>query len=314
LPLDAPRLTRLAAAALVVVASLLGPARARAAACCGTGHGLGQRLGPAERAAATAGVRASDRFGAWTSRRDVVAPADGDHDRELGLEIGWIARAGRRVQIGVAVPILATWKALGGASSSGGGVGDVSATGRLDLLEEGPVPWAPSVTATFTAGLPTGRPSSSSRDPLGADVTGLGAAELRPGLAVEKSWDAGVYATAAASAAFRTTSHAASGAEVHLAPRISLIAAAGPFWDSGLSLSLGVLHEREAAPTVDGRRAPGADRARTALLAFAAYDLTRRWTAVGSFQLDLPIAGLGRNEPAAIAPYAGIRHVWGAHD
>ena len=308
----APRPSVLAAVALAT--SLLGPARARAATCCGTGHGLGERLGPSERAVASVALRASDRFGAWTSQRDIVTRAASDHDRELGLELGWVARVGRRVQLGVAVPFLATWKALGGTSSSGGGVGDVTASGRLEILDEGAAPWAPSVAVTFAAGLPTGRPSPLSRDPLGADVTGLGAAALRPGLGVEKSWDSGLYATASASIAFRTAFHAASGAEVHLAPRLSLLAAAGPFWASGLSLAIGALHEREAAPSLDGQRAPDADRERTALLASGAYDVTRRWTAFASLQLDLPIAGLGRNEVAAIAPYAGIRHVWGTYD
>ncbi|MCC6557601.1 MAG: hypothetical protein IT372_32005 [Polyangiaceae bacterium] len=308
------RLPSPALAAALALAVCACPDAARAAACCGTGHGLGQRLGPSERAAASAAIRLTDRFGAWTSDRELVTSPAADHDRELAFELGWTVRAGRRVQLGVTVPLLATWKSLGGATSSGGGPGDVGASARVEVLEDGAASWAPSIAVTFGATLPTGRPVSASRDPLAADVTGLGAAQLRPGLSLEKTWGDWLYTTVSASAGFRTTTFSASGAEVELAPRMTFIAAAGPYWSSGLSITAGVLHEREAAPLFDGVRAAGADRERTALTVFAAYDLTHRWTALASLQVDVPAAWLGRNEPAVIAPYVGIRRMWSSFE
>jgi hypothetical protein len=297
-------------AALAFALVVSPAASARAAACCGSGHGVGQWLGASERAAASVAVRASDRFGSWTSERDFKLSPSGDYDRELGAEVGWMARAGRRLQLGVSVPMLATFRRLGDTESSGGGAGDVRAAARLEVLESGAAAWAPSVALTLGATLPTGRSSSASGDALGADVTGLGAGELRPGLGIEKAWR-GFQATFAASVGFRTPFYTASGEEVRLAPRLQLLAAAGPTWGSGVSLALGGTYEREAGATFGGRVSPGTTRERAALLAVLAYDINARWTAIGSLQADIPIAGLGRNEIAAVAPSAGVRYVWG---
>jgi hypothetical protein len=117
-----------------------------------------------------------------------------------------------------------------------------------------------------------------------------------------------------ASAGFRTAFVAASGDEVRLAPRLQLLAAFGPSWASGLSISLGGLYEREAGPRMAGRASPGFARERAALLGIVTHDLTPRWTAIGSFQADLPIAGLGRNEVAAVVPSIGVRYLWSMHD
>lgn len=299
------------ALALGLSATVTTPARA--AACCGSGHGVGQWLGDSERAAASFAIRASDRFGSWTSDRDFVRPAPGNYDRELGAEVGWMTRAGRRLQLGVTVPLLATFRRLGASESSGGGAGDVRIAGRYEVLESGMAAWAPSVALTLGATLPTGRSASSSGDALGADVTGLGAAELRPGIGVEKSWD-GFHATVTASVGFRTPFYTASGDEVRLSPRLSLLAAAGPTWTWGLSLALGGIYEREAGARIGGRASPDATRERAALLAVLAYDINSRWTAIGAVQAELPIAGLGRNEVAAVVPSVGVRYVWGLHE
>lgn len=297
----------------IALAVAVSPAASRAAACCGTGHGVGQWLGPWERAAASLAIRGSERFGSWSSQRDFALSAEGNHDRELGAEIGWLARASKTVQIGAVVPVIATWKRLGGASSSGGGAGDVRVTGRVEILEGRLPAWAPSIALTLTATLPTGRPARDSDDPLAADVTGLGVGELRPGVVVEKSWE-GLQATLAASLGFRSGFVASTGEEIALAPRLQLLAAAGPTWSSGVSLAAGALYEREAGARVGGRVTPGSTRERAALLAVLAYDITTRWTAIGSLQVDVPISGFGRNEAAAVVPSAGVRYVWGRYD
>lgn len=288
----------------------LAPADSHAAACCGTSHGLGQRLGPTERAAATSGVRVATRVGSWNARGDFGAMGSGDRDVELRAEIGWLVRAHDRFQIGASVPALATFRRLGEAASSGGGVGDVTLTARGDLVPLGSTGWAPSVALTLSGLVPTGRPARASHDALASDVTGLGAGEVRPGIVLEKTWDAGWSATVAASIGFRTAFTDASGATVALGPRFQVIAAGGPTWDFGLSIAGGIVHEREGAPSIDGAPATGAGRHRTAALLFAAYDIDPQWTVLGSAQFDLPIGGLGANELVAIAPQVSIRHAW----
>jgi hypothetical protein len=101
---------------------------------------------------------------------------------------------------------------------------------------------------------------------------------------------------------------------VRLAPRVRLIGAAGPWFSWGLSVAAGVLHEREAAPSIGGRAAPEGDRRRTAATVFASYDIDARWALTGSAEVDLPVPGLGKNEMVNAAVGVGLRYAWGNHD
>ncbi|AUX42218.1 hypothetical protein SOCE26_036450 [Sorangium cellulosum] len=306
-------LTRALAGVALVLSFALSSRAARASACCGTGHGVGHWLAPSERAAASFAVRGSEQIGSWTWAREFAPSAAGSYHRELRTDVGWMVRVQEHVQLGVAVPLMMVWKGARDGASSGGGAGDITAAGRIDLLESGVSPWIPAAALTLAVALPTGRPQGASSDRLGADVTGLGAAELRPGIVLEKSWGS-IQALLAASAGFRTRFHLPTGESLQLAPRVQILAAAGPAWPSGVSLAVGGLYEVEPWPTRDGRDTPGATRERTALLAVLACDITTRWTAIGNLQADVPISGIGREEIAFAALSAGVRYVWGRHD
>jgi hypothetical protein len=307
----------LAIGAALLVAASAAPSRAWAAACCGSGHGVGPVLTDSERAAFTLGLGAAARLGQW-SYRGVYRPlGGGNFDRELRSEVSWIVRVLEPLQLGVALPMSYAFKRMADTSSTGGGVGDITAFARFDLVESRPNRWFPGIALTLSALVPTGLPLARSNDPLGADATGLGTAEIRPGVAIEKRWLAGFSATVLASLGIRFGYHiesGGSGGHVSPAPRLSLLAAGGPFFPFGLSASVGILFEREAAPSIDGNAATSAARGKTAAVAFLAYDLAARWTAFASAQLDLPISGLGQNEPLAFTPILGIRRVWGIQD
>jgi len=310
-PRPAPRVIALAA-----LAALAAPRAAAASACCGVGHGMGERLGLFERARASIGLRFQERLGAHLADGGYAPLASGDHERELRAEIGWLVRLTRRAELGASLPALITLRGLGGRAAAAGGIGDLTVHGRYALVPLGEDGFPPPLALTLAALVPTGRPARAARDPLGADVTGLGVAELRPGLAIERTWDSSLWATASASLAFRTPTTLPDGRAVHLAPRARIVAAAGPVFDDGLSLALGVTHEREAAPRVDDDRArpPGGERRRTAATIFAAYDLDPRWTVTGAAELDVPVATLGMAESAHAAVTLGLRHAWREHD
>lgn len=305
--------------ALVCAAALLSiavsPTAARASACCGAGHGAAQWLAPSERAAATFSLRLTEQVGAWSLERDFASSGEGVYRRELRAEAGWMVRVRERVQIGVTVPWIAAWGGTpGGASSSGGGLGDVSASGRLAVFDDHLSPWIPAAAFTLGASIPTGSlPDDAAVDPLGGDATGLGVAEIRPGMLFEKSWGS-FQALLAASIGVRTVRRLSTGERIAPGDRGQILVAAGPVWSSGLSLAAGGMYEREGPPRV-GRRLIGSQvRERTALLAVLAYDMSPRWTVIGNAQADLPISGIGRNEGAFVALSAGLRHVWGRHD
>ena len=216
--------------------------------------------------------------------------------------------------MGVSVPAIATWRLLAGRDASGGGVGDITALARSDIVPVTGWKGLPGVALTFSATVPTGRGPQRANDPLAADVTGVGTAELRPGLSFEKTWDSGWFATVLASVAFRT-GYEARGSDIGLAPRLTLVGLAGPTFESlGLSLGLGAIFETEGAPSIDGVTLDGSSRRRTALLVLGGYDLTQRWTLLASTTLDLPISELGQSESLGVAPALGARFVWGDFD
>jgi hypothetical protein len=311
-----PALAALACLALLALLPLLPlePRLAHASACCGAGHGIGQRLNDTEDAALSTAVGGAIRLGSWTHERSFIPPGEGDLDGELRAEIGWLVRVKRRAQVGLSVPLIYTLRQAGDLSSSGGGVGDITALARVDLLTPTAIRWAPGVALTLVALVPTGRGASRSTDLLAADATGLGTAEIRPGIALEKTWIEGWFAMAQLAVGLRIPYIAPSGLAIGLAPRWQALAAAGPSWSSGFSLSLGLLYEREAAPSLGGVTAPDAARERTAALLFAAYDIDMRYTVFISSRVDAPIPGLGRNEGALAAASIGLRRAWGMVD
>lgn len=327
-------LPRALAGAAILLSLVVSPGAARASACCGTGHGIAQWLAPSERAAASFSLRFTEQLGGWTPERDFDAHGEGVYHRELRADVGWMVRIRERLQLGISVPLLRTWTGAGlDGTSSGGGVGDISAAGRIALFEGAMSPWLPSVAFTLGVTLPTGLGQEPGIEPVGtsttgagtdgasaigvattsAGTTGLGVAEFRPGIVFEKSWGS-FQALLAASTSVRTNYHTASGDEVEPAPRLQFLAAAGPVWASGASLTVGGLYEREGPPRLVGRRQKGGARERTALLAVLAHDVSARWTAVGNLQVDVPISGIGRSEGAFAALSAGLRYVWGRHD
>ncbi|WP_437737299.1 hypothetical protein [Sorangium sp. So ce1335] len=307
-------LPRTIACAAVLLSLTASPTVARASACCGTGHGSAQWLAPSERAAASFSLRLTEQIGAWSVGRDFAPSGEGAYRRELRAEAGWTVRIRERVQLGVAVPLIAAWGGSpGGASSSGGGPGDISVVGRVTVVEEHLLPWLPAAAFTLAASIPTGTLQDPAVDPLGVDTTGLGVAEIRPGMLFEKSWGS-FQALLAGSVGIRTNYRLSTGERIAPAERVQILAAAGPVWSSGASLAAGALYEREGAPRVGRHLIDGMARERTALLAVLAYDMSPRWTAVGNVQADLPISGIGRNEGAFVALSAGLRHVWGRHD
>ncbi|MGK3994452.1 hypothetical protein [Sorangium sp. So ce1024] len=307
-------LPRALVCAVALLSFAVSPTAARASACCGTGHGAAQWLAPSERAAATFSLRFTEQIGAWSVGRDFAPSGEGVYRRELRAEAGWMVRVRERVQLGVTVPWIAAWGGLpGGASPSGGGPGDVSAMGRLTVLEDHLSPWIPAAAFTLSASIPTGSVPDAAVDPLGVEATGLGVPEIRPGMLFETTWGS-VQALLAASIGIRTVRRLSTGERLAPGDRAQIVVAAGPVWSSGLSLAMGGMYEREGPPRVNRHLVGSQVRERTALLAVLAYDVSPRWTAIGNVQADLPISGIGRNEGASVALSAGLRHVWGRHD
>jgi hypothetical protein len=294
---------------LFVLLLVLGanPRVAQAAACCGTGHGLGQRLGPGETAAFTISSRFAGRFGSFDPQGNFFAIPSASFDGDVRADLLAVFAPIRRVQVSVAAPFVLNIKRFGDEHDTGGGIGDLVFSGRFDVVPLSTTSAWPAIAITTSFTLPTGRSANDAVQVLAADATGLGVAEFRPGVFLEKSFGGKVTAIVAASVGFRSETNEPPAPRVGLAPRWRLLAAAGPVFESGLSLSLGAIYEYEGAPAINGATIPESQRYRLATLGFVGYDLSARFTLLGSVELDVPIQQLSKNEAASAALSIGLR-------
>ncbi len=292
--------------AAVVIAK---PHVAQASACCGSGHGLGQRLGNGEQAALTLSTRFADRFGSYDVQSRFFTTPRGIVDMDTRAELAGIVRPSTRFQVGFTVPFVLNIRQFGAdvPVTTGGGMGDLAFQGRFDIIPLSTASSWPAVALTAGVTLPTGRSAMDASNVVAADATGLGVAEVRPGVFVEHSFAGRASAIFAASVGFRTAGDQPPAPRFQLAPRARILGAIGPVFDMGLSLSIGVFHEREAAPIIERVAAPDADRHRTALLGFVGYDFRKHFTLLGSIELDMPLRHAGQNEPAYVAISVGLR-------
>jgi hypothetical protein len=296
-------------ASVVAFALVVGASgTAWAAACCGDGGSLGQRLTRDERAALTVGPTWIARFGGWGSRGEYAGLARGDHDHTLRLDASWIVRPTSRLEVGVTVPVQVVFRALGGASDLGGGFGDVSALARFTVIAvDDTTPW-PALFVTSTVVVPTGRPTQLGSG-LGADVTGQGVAELRTGLSLEKAWRDRWFAQASGSVGLFGPSDA-GGILVARRPRWTTGFVTGPVVPlrspMGLAFGAGVTYEVEPAASVAGV-VSGTARSKVSLVTSGALDLTGRLGLVASVKTALPAPHAGQNDTAGVEVSAAFR-------
>ena len=290
------------------MATVLGVRDAAASACCGEGHGVGQRLTSTERAALTAAFGYRERVGSWSDDGAFRGLPDATEDRELRIDASWAVRVAPRAELSVTVPVLFTWREASGTASSGGGVGDVTATARYAIVPPEGDGSLPGFALTFAAITPFGRSAYRAGDPLDAEATGTGGFELAPGLVVEKTWWTGWFALVAASVGFHGPVREGP-VEVRRAPRWQLFGAGGPSFDSGLSLAIGTRFDAEDAPEIDGV-ATGGWRRRLAMVGFAGYDLSDRLTVLASVETDLPFDAAGQNDLARIGGGLALKLAW----
>lgn len=286
---------------------LFSPQEASAGSCCGSGHGLGQRLARDEHAALTLSLRFADRFGSYDLTSRLLNMPPGAFDGEGRAEFAGVIAPMPRLQLGVVVPFVVNVRQFPLDSAIGGGFGDITASSRFDVIPLTTSNAWPAIAITAALTFPTGRSASDATDALAADATGLGVVEFRPGIFIEKSFSGRASAVFASSLGLRGPGTDSQGQPVQLAPRLRMIAAAGPVFDMGLSFSAGLIHEYEEAPSIGGIAAPDANRRRTAALLFVGYDISKHLTLLGSFDVDLPMRFVGKNEPAAMSVSIGLR-------
>lgn len=281
------------------------PAQAHAAACCGTGYGLGQRLASSERASASPVIRAELPYGQHDANGGVKATRS--LAAQFQAEMSTMLRLTSAFQLGASVPWVGTVRGTLRQPQAGHGLGDARLWARYDLLRLGQ-PGIPGVALTLGATLPTGRAPWATHNAMGADVTGAGVFEVQPGVVVEKAFGNGFIALAGASAAWRPPTQQ-GGVTVQLQPRWRLQGSLGRQFPGKTTVAVGLTHEREGLPLVNGVAAKGEPSVRTTVLTTGVWEPCTHGTVFVSAGGEPPLPFLGRHQPASVFASAGLRAV-----
>lgn len=297
-----------AAMAALLLASATGPGRAAAAACCtsATSFGVG-RLLAWEDAAAGVRVGHSRSLGAWdgAGRRR----GDGISDGLTTVEPWAIVRLAPRLQLQARAPVAVNDRQGGGRRQAAGGLGDVGAGLRIELLSPGEYAGLPAVAFTVSGVAPTGRRVERTRGPLFAGATGRGAWGGSLAAEVEQArmpWFVRLEAGLTVLAPFR---RADGGARQQDGPLAQVALGAGlelvpEEWVAALALQ----GEWEAAHRVDGAVVHGSDARAATWAASASWRASPRWTLVGTLAGPVWLDGGGKHRDGRLGFTLGVRH------
>jgi hypothetical protein len=288
----------------LVATPLLVARPARAASCCGTGPSAVEKLGSGEAASFTLSLQGLHTTGGWDASGAWGGETGGSEAR---AELAAAVALGSRVQLGLSAPAQYAWRQVDTIAGEGGGAGDLAVSGRVDPMPSGLTQAWPSVGITLALSLPTGRAEADANEPLAADATGLGGYELRPGVALDGDVGPLTYALSGSVGLRQETQ--GYGRTLQRAPGFALFGFAGRWfgrWLLGASASTAW----EGATSIDGRAMAGAERRRTTASLLGAFELDAAWSLAAEARAELPLGGLGQNEPGGVGGRLSLRWAW----
>lgn len=308
------RFPRTFVASAAALALLVAPARARAQACCAaTGAVTPARLALHEDALAGLQAKASSVLGSFDAAGRTLSSPPGASELDFEEDLFCAVRFLRRGQAALLVPLVETRRASQGLSEFGGGLGDVNASVRFDFFLAGASRVVPGVAILAGLTFPTGKPpDAAGLGPLATGATGIGAWQGNVGLAVEQVFGPWLV-NASAFVAQRLARTAGTGPDaVHerLGAQWTMIAAGAYTFPSGIALALSASYTLEEDATIDGRDTPGSAHRLPALSLSGVLPVGDAWRLQAAVFDDLPISGLGLNQPANAGMLVTVLRSW----
>lgn len=302
-----PALGALALALLGGLASA-GGTPAQAAPCCmsATAFGTGRLLIWEDAAlgvitSVAAGLGHWDADGDWHAYR-------GYDELEWRSELWGMLALSRRASVFARAPFVATRRAAGGLDGFGGGLADVSAGLRYELLAIGEYLELPAIALTVSVTAPTGRPTWDATTPLGVDVTGRGAWALAAGVSLEHTqlpWfvrlDLGTVVPLPAE-------RPDLGVDQRFGPELVSALGGGVEVSDGVVTSLVARLTWASAIVLDGRTVGDSERLDLGLGAALSWRLEHHWTLQVALDTGLFASGLGDNQPGRLTGTLGLRY------
>ena len=298
---------------LIAAALVAGPRGSFGQACCSGGSVVTPtRLSLHEDFAAGLQLRARTNPGSFDR--------SGRHSSSVGQEqileqdIAATARVARKGQLGLLLPLVQTHRHAGDIDDWGGGVGDLSLTGRYDfMLAAESVRW-PGIGALAALTLPTGTPPNGAHHVLVADATGGGAYELTLGVGIEKIVGS-FYLAVNVWATHRFSTSVSSGAGASTVTedfplRWTATAVGSYVFPNEAAAGLYVSVLNQGAATINGARDATTALRLTTVGGAGLLPIRDLWRLQGTIFFDVPVSSFGRNEPAGFGLTAAVVRVW----
>ncbi len=247
-------------------------------------------------------------FGQWDSSGSLRRNASDFSDGLTRVEPWAIARLHDRVQLQAWVPVVVNDRRSAAESQIAGGIGDVGAAARYEVLKIGELAGIPSFAVTLGGLAPTGKRVEATSPPLFAGATGRGA--WGGSLAIEAEvallpWFFRVDAGATATLPFRRSD---TGAREQYGRLFQAALSSGrELVPDLLVLALAVTGEWEAPITIDGAQVPRSRAYAYALAGSISWRVDPRWTLVGSVTNTVWPDGAGMNRDARLGFTLGVR-------
>jgi hypothetical protein len=256
-------------------------------------------------------MRARSNPGSFSSTGQYQA--SGTVEQVFEQDLAASARITRRAQAGLMLPMIQTHRNANGLDDWGGGVGDVSLTGRYDFLLPAQTLYWPGVSALVASTFPTGAAVDEASHVLAADATGEGTYDVSVGVDLEKAFDHLYLAINGwLTHRFDRTVEIAGSAPItsSFAARWTVLGVASYVFENESALGLQVSSMNEGVATVNGVSDPTTRLRKTTVGLAGVIPMHDKWRLQGSLFSDVMLSSFGRNQVAGYGLTAAIVRVW----
>jgi hypothetical protein len=222
-------------------------------------------------------------------------------------------RLSRAAQVALVLRAVQTHRSAGALDEWGGGIGDVSASARYELVQAAEYRRFPGVAILAGATAPTGTAPEAATRPLATDATGAGSYDASLGVGLEKALGpvlAGVSVWATHRFARTISIAGAAPLTASFGLRGSWLAYAGYVLPSETTIALYASGFEEGDATIGGTTDPATGRRQTTVGLAGVLPFANAWRVRAAVFVDPPVSSLGRNQRAGAGGTIAVVRAW----
>jgi hypothetical protein len=289
--------------------ALTATAPARAAACCmsATATGVGRLLVWEEFAVGLSSSMAYG-MGRWTADGEWRPYSEDYTDIEWRTQLWGMFRLSEKWFVYGQLPFLMNQRSSGDLQDLDGGLADVQAGVRYEVLQIGEILELPAIALTGAVTAPTGRHLADAEGALASDATGRGAWVLSAGLSLEKTllpWYVRLDMSASLPLA-ATRSDLGVSQQYGLSGEVALMG--GLEVADNVVVSVFGRYAQEGALSLDQELITNSGQSGASVGSAVSWRLTPHWTVQGGVETGLFVDGLGDNQPGRVTTTLGLRY------